>query len=120
MSDGDSVSGALKDLGREAVKQIASIPKSLLTGAANQVTKPDSEEKEAEKIAEKAATHARIQQIEAEMAAIRAQNEKKTGPEIVSEREKMEEMQNQQQKPQLDEASRQAIGKAEQGRNFKG
>ena len=120
MSDGDSVSGALADLGKEAVKQIVNVPKSFATGAAAQVLKQDSEEKEAQKKAEKMATHYRIREIEAEIEAIRMHNAQKKGPEVLTEKEKTELVQQQQPGKKMDEASRQAVGRAEQGRNFKG
>jgi hypothetical protein len=120
MSDGDSVSGALADLGKEAVKQIVNVPKGFAAGAASQVLTQDSEEKEARKKAEKMATFYRIKEIEAEIAAIHAQNEQKKGPEVLTEKEKTELVQQQQPGKKMDEASRQAVGRAEQGRNFKG
>ena len=120
MGDGDSIKGGLQDLGRETVKQIASVPKGIVASAAGQVLKHDTEEREKEKRIEKAATHARIKELEAEIQAIRAQNEQKKGPEVIAPHEKMEETQDGKPKKKLDEASRQAIGRAEQGRNFKG
>lgn len=119
MSDGDSVATGLKDLSRETVKQIKSVPKSIVLGAKGQMLNKDTEEEEERKKKEMAQTHARIKEIEAEMAAIRAQNEQKRGPEVLSEKEKLEAVQAPKQK-RMDEASRQAVGRAEQGRNFKG
>lgn len=120
MSDGDSVTGGLKDLGRETVKQIASVPKSLLTGAASQVVNSDSGEEEAKKKAEKALTFQRVKEIEAEMRQIAAENSKKEGPDVKLQKENHTELQKKEMQKKPDEASRQAVGRAEQGRNFKG
>ncbi len=120
MSDGDSVSGALADLGKETVKQIVQIPKNLASSAASQVLTQDSEEKEAQKKAEQIANFQRVKEIEAEIEKIRVENEKKKGPEVLTEKEKMEAVQQQSSSQPMDEASRQAVGRAEQGRNFKG
>lgn len=124
MSDGDSIFGnvadSLKDLGKDVVKQLANTPESLVTSTKDQLTRRDSDEEEARKKAEKMQTFQRVRSIEAEIAQIAAQNEKKTGPQIPQEQGKDElQIQTQNQKP-LDEASRQAVGRAEQGRNFKG
>lgn len=116
----DSIAGTLKDLGKETLKQTFNVPKTLAKGAFQQTVKTNSEEEAAKKLAEQAVTHNRIQQIEAEMAQIRAQNEKRTGPEIQKSEEQKLEAQQQSQGKNLDEASRQAVGRAEQGRNFKG
>ena len=121
MSDGDSVSGQLKDLGKEAGKQILSVPKTIAQGVKGQVLNQDSQEKEAKKKQEKAATYYRIREIEAEIAAIRRENEKKQGPEVIKSSETSQSSDKPNKKAKsLDEASRQAVGRAEQGRNFKG
>lgn len=120
MSDGDSVAGALKDLGRETIKQIAQVPKGIVTGASGQILTKDTEEREAEKKAEKMATFQRIKEIEAEMAAIRSQNEQKKGPQTPQSAVEQQEIKSSGPKKTIDEASRQAVGRAEQGRNFKG
>lgn len=119
MSDGDSVSGGLKDLGKETGKQVASFPKTFIKAAITQVVNRNSEEEEARKQAEKIATHHRIQAIEAEMSQIRAQSEQKEGPSTQPAKQELSTLDT-KQKTKQDEASRQAVGKAEQGRNFKG
>lgn len=124
MSDGDSIAGAvgdaLKDLGREAVKQIAGTGTSSIKAAASQLGKTVSPEEEAKKKAEQIKTFQRVKEIEAEMKQIAAQNAQKTGPEI-PKNENRDELQTQDKnKTSIDEASRQALGRAEQGRNFKG
>ncbi len=119
MSDDNSVGGGLKDLGSETLKQVVSIPKSMVKGAIKQAANTDSEELEAQKKADQAATFQRVKEIDAEMASIRQQNEQKTGPEIQSSDNNINELNNNQSR-KTDEASRQAIGRAEQGRNFKG
>ena len=121
MSDGDSVTGQLKDLGKETVKGVLSVPKSIIKATPGQVLNQDSEEKEAKKRQEKTATYYRIKEIEAEIAAIRRENEKKQGPEVIksSETTQSEDGSNKKTKA-MDETSRQAVGRAEQGRNFKG
>jgi len=120
MSDGDSVGGVLKDLAKETVKQVANVPKGLALSATSQIINQDSEEKEAEKKAQKAMTFQRIKEIEAEIARIRSQNERKTGPEVISQKEASEVASDAKKPKKPDEASRQAIGRAEQGRNYKG
>lgn len=121
MADGDSIGGILKDLGKETVKQIATVPKSLVTDAASQVVNTNSEEIEAKKKAEKAATHQRILQVEAEMKQLASQNSQKKGPEIPSsDSHQMNDLKTGERDKKPDEASRQALGRAEQGRNFKG
>ncbi len=122
MSDSilSSVIDSLKDLGRDIFHQAAGSAKDAVTSTPTQIVGGITDEKEAEKEAEKIATQQGIQKIEAEMNQIRAENQKKTGPEIPkTEEEKIEEAKK--ENPQMiDEASRQAMGKAEQGRNFKG
>lgn len=121
MADGDSIGGILKDLGKETVKQIASVPKTLVTGAASQVVNTDSEEIEAKKKAEKVATYGRIQAIEAEIRQLATQRSQKQGPEIPkSDNQQINESGDAEKVKKVDEASRQALGRAEQGRNFKG
>lgn len=120
MSDGDSVSGQLTDLAKETTKQVLNVPKSIVKGIGTQSVGQDSAEKEAKKKQEKMLTHHRIKEIEAEIAKIRAENEKKHGPEVVSQKEASEKVSESQKPKQIDEASRQALGRAEQGRNFKG
>jgi hypothetical protein len=120
MSDGDSVSGILKDLAKETVKQVVKTPITIAKGVTSQAIGQDSEEKEARKKQEKAETHQRIQAIEAEIAQIRAANDKKTGPEVVKSSEAQQDNSSGPKVKKMVEASRQALGRAEQGRNFKG
>lgn len=126
MSDGDSsilgaVADAGKDFVKEAVKQVAGSATGSLKTATQQVAGYTSEEDELKRRAEKVATFQRIKAIEAEMTQIASQNSQKKGPEIVtSDSQNKQEMSNHAPQTQLDEASRQAIGRAEQGRNFKG
>ena len=121
MSDGDSIYGQLTDLAKETTKQVLNVPKSIVKGIGTQTVGQDSVEKEAKKNQEKALTYHRIKEIEAEIARIRAENDKKTGPEVVKSSEAQSQGDSSGNKPKkLDEASRQALGRAEQGRNFKG
>lgn len=120
MSDGDSVGGVLKDLAKETVKQVIKTPITIAKGVGSQVVGLDSEEKEAQKKQEKAVTHQRIKAIEEEIEQIRAQNQRKQGPEIKTSSEVAQEEQTAARNKPIDEASRQAVGRAEQGRNFKG
>lgn len=119
MSDCSSLSGELKNLGKETGKQMANFPKNFIRGAVSQVTSKASSEDEAKKKAEMVATHQRIQALEAEMAQIRAQSEQKEGPQILQTKRDLETLKI-GKSLKRDEASRQAAGKAEQGRNFKG
>lgn len=124
MSDGDSIIGAVadtvKDLGKDTLKQIVTTPGSVAKGAGTQVLNRNTPEEEAKKARQKAEEFARIREIEAEMAQIRQQSDQKNGPQVEkTEEKKIETLQN-QSGSKIDEASRQAVGKAEQGRNFKG
>ena len=66
-------------------------------------------------------TFNRIKQIEAEMAQIRQAEARKTGPQIALKPQSSVAAEDADGKPKvIDEASRQAVGRAEQGRNFKG
>lgn len=124
MSDGNSIAGgitdAIKDLGKEVVKQVVGTGTSSIKTATSQVTGGNSQEQEAEKKAEQLKTFQRVKEVEAEMRQIAAQSAQKTGPEIPkSEKQSLSEPTNNQTQT-VDEASRQAVGRAEQGRNFKG
>lgn len=126
MSDGDSIFGAVadagKDLVKETFKQVVGASGASLKSATQQVAGFTSEEEELKKKAEQAATFQRVKAIEAEMAQIAQQNAQKNGPEEVQRTEAKEEdgpNTSNTQHP-MDEASRQAVGRAEQGRNFKG
>lgn len=117
----DSISGNLTDLATETTKQVVNLPVSIIKGIIPQAVEKDTEEEEARKRTEKIMTFNRIKEIEAEMERLRREDEKKTGPEVKTSQERSSE--NTQQQPgrkQIDEASRQAVGRAEQGRNFKG
>lgn len=121
MSDGSSIGGAFKDLARETVKQVSKTPASFIKSAGAQIVGSPSEEVENRKKAEKLMTHQRIKEIEAEMAKIRSQGEQKHSQEENSDyKKKLEKIASRGGSKKMDESSRQAIGKAEQGRNFKG
>lgn len=126
MSDGDSsilgaVADAGKDFVREAVEQVTVSATGSLKSAAQQVAGYTPQEDEAKKKAQQMATFQRIKAIESEMAQIATHNSQKKGPEIAkSGLQKAEEFEEHAPKAQIDEASRQALGRAEQGRNFKG
>lgn len=126
MSDGNSILGAVADAGKDFVKetfkQVAGAGGASLKSATQQVAGFTSEEDEMKKKTEQAATFQRVKAIEAEMAQIAQQNAQKKGPEVVQRTEAIEEdgpSVSNTQHP-MDEASRQAVGRAEQGRNFKG
>lgn len=127
MADGDSILGAVadagKDLVKETVKQVVGSGTASLKSATQQVSGFTKEEDEMKKKADQTATFQRIKAIEAEMVQIAKQNAQKSGPEIVSRTSSEDEdngLGNTNSQPQIDEASRQALGKTEQGRNFKG
>jgi len=125
MSDGDSIAGAVadsaKDFGKSLVSEIVSSTTSSVKTATSQIAGAKSSEEEAKEKADKIATFNRIKQIEAEMAQIRQAEAQKKGPQISQKLQSSVNISDQEDKPKaLDEASRQAIGKAEQGRNFKG
>ncbi len=125
MSDGDSIAGAVadtaKDFGKGLVSEIVSSTTSAVKSAGQQITGTKTPEEEAKEKAEKYATFNRIKQIEAEMAQIRQKTAQKQGPQIEQKQQSAVEVEDADGKPKvLDEASRQAVGRAEQGRNFKG
>ncbi|MDO8269523.1 MAG: hypothetical protein Q7T54_02525 [Candidatus Levybacteria bacterium] len=121
MSDGNSIGGALADLAKETVKQVATTPLDIAKEAGQQIVGHNSEEEELKKRAEKMATFQRIKQIEAEMAQIRNIEEQKnqTQTKSITTPSHLEKF-GQSKTKKIDEASRQAVGRAEQGRNFKG
>lgn len=120
MSDGNSITGSLKDLAKETVKQVVSTPLSIAKGVPGQIVGTDSEEEQARKKAEKMAVHMRIKEIEAEMAQIRsAETRNRQAQSPAATQPSVEELHTKKEQ-KVDEASRQAVGKAEQGRNFKG
>ena len=125
MADGDSIAGAVadtaKDFGKGLVSEIISSATSAVKGAGQQITGAKTEEDEAKEKQDKIITFNRIKQIEAEMEQIRQAQERKTGPQITQKSQSAVEFEDSDGKPKvLDEASRQAVGRAEQGRNFKG
>lgn len=124
MADGDSIFGAVADAGKDLVKetvhQVVGSGASAIKTASQQVGGFDTTEHEQQKKADEVATFQRIKAIEAEMAQIGAQSAQKKGPEIAnSQTQNMEEVVSNKSQT-VDEASRQAVGRAEQGRNFKG
>lgn len=127
MSDNGSIIGSvtegLKDIGKDALKQVFSAPSDTAKAALQQtVGKNESPEEELKKKQEQAKAHARMMEIDAEIQQIRQQNEQKRMQEATQQQgapqQKLQTLQE-QQKTQ-DEASRQAVGKSEQGRNYKG
>jgi len=125
MSDGDSIAGAVadtaKDFGKSLVSEIVTSATSTVKTATSQIAGAKTPEEEAKEKADKIATFNRIKQIEAEMAEIRRQEERKKGPQMAPKQQSAVQMEDADGKPKvLDEASRQAVGRAEQGRNFKG
>lgn len=121
MSDsiGTDVKEGLKDLFKGIFAHILQTPKTVVKEATQQVTGvEDSEEK---KQSNELQANARVQELEAEMRRISEEKKQMTGPEIGSKEqiETNDDLKgNKVEAP--DEASRQAVGKAEQGRNFKG
>ncbi len=128
MSDGDSssipgaVAESLKDVGTEGIKQTKNIGISFVKTAVSQITgTTKTPEEEAKEKTNQMVTHQRIQQIEAEMAQIRQHEEQKKGPQFQnSQTQQSENVSREKNQTKINEASRQAVGKAEQGRNFKG
>jgi len=124
MSDGDSILGAVadagKDLVKETVNQIVGGGTAAVKSTAQQVAGFDTAEKEQEKKVENLQTFQRIKRIEAEMAQIHQAEAQKKGPEIVPSQTQQSENISSGKPQTIDEASRQAVGRAEQGRNFKG
>lgn len=125
MSDGDSIAGAVadtaKDFGKSLVSEIINAGTSSVKSAGAQIVGSKTEEEEAKKKVDQIKTFNRIKQIEAEMEQIRVAESKKTGPQITSKTQTTVTEDESSQKPKaMDEASRQAVGRAEQGRNFKG
>lgn len=126
MADGDSIIGAVADAGkdfvRETVKQAIGNTSASLKSATQQVAGFTSTDDEIKKKTEQAATFQRIKAIEAEMAQIARQNAQKKGPDVTQHKTAKEESGPSTTNTQhpMNEASRQAVGRAEQGRNFKG
>ena len=127
MSDGDSILGqvgdTLKDIGKDVVKQFTGAPTEIVKTVTQQtVGKTDSPEEAAKKQQTGIEEMARRSQIEAEISQISKQRGQLTGPVIPSSNTERSgnELSTQQKGQQVDEASRQAVGRTEQGRNFKG
>lgn len=115
----DSIGNALKDLAKETVKQTVKTPFSIVKGIPGQLAGAESEEEKARKKLEQITTHQRVKEIEREMAQIREGKQQKEEANNTSYRKALQEMASKKPK-KMDEASRQAVGRAEQGRNFKG
>lgn len=129
MSDSPSILGSVADTGKDVVKELGSqttkAAASIVKGAFQQVVGTKSEEEIAKEQADKLATHQRIKKIEAEIAQIRAQrSQEQSQMEQVrltsSDQSTGSDDLKTSEKKQMDEASRQAVGKAELGRGFKG
>jgi hypothetical protein len=126
MSDGDSIGGAiadsLKDLGKETGKQLVSSAASFGKASITQIKGATTDEKKAEEEKRKFETFQRVKEIEAEMKQIASQNAQKKGPEIIDAKTQSAQESDLQSKKEkkIDEALRQTLGRAEQGRNFKG
>lgn len=120
----DSVLGSVADAGKDFIKEVAaqvtSNTSQAAQSAASQVGGFPTEEEELKKRQNQIATQQRIQAIQQEINAISMQKKELTGPEITASKSSAPDEVNQEQKKQIDEASRQALGRAEQGRNFKG
>lgn len=125
MSDGDSILGSVADAGKdifkEALSQVVGSGPAVAKTASQQVAGFTSKDDEEKKKADQIATFQRIKAIEAEMAKIGSQQQN-PGPEIQKSEVPTENSLDKlgPTKNQVDEATRQAVGKAEQGRNFKG
>jgi len=123
MSDTGSLLGSIADAGKDFVKETKKqITTGVVASAASQLIGIDTEEDIAKRKAEKMNTFARIKQIEAEMAQLRSIEEQEKNMQKVHEQkivEKKASMQGRKEK-KMDEASRQAVGKSELGRNYKG
>jgi len=116
-----AVAEGLKDVAKDAAKQIVNAPSSAVKTAVTQTTATAKTPEEEAKIQEqKAYEFRRHQEITAEIEQIRRQNEQRTGPTLSTETETNQTLNSPADSPRIDEASRQAVGKAEQGRNFKG
>ncbi len=125
MSDGDSIAGAVadsaKDFGKGLVSEVINSATASVKNVSQQLVGAKTEEEELKKKQDQIITFNRIKQIEAEMAQIRQQEARKKGPQIIQKQQSAVEFEDSDGKPKiLDEASRQAVGRAEQGRNFKG
>lgn len=120
----DSILGSVADAGKDLIKevgnQVVGNSTSAVKTAASQVTGFPTQEEELKKKQTQIATQQRIQAIQQEIRSISMQKQQLTGPEVGSSNPASIDEVNQSQKKQIDEASRQAQGRAEQGRNFKG
>lgn len=125
MSDGDSIAGAVadsaKDFGKGLVSEVINSATASVKNVSQQLVGAKTEEEELKKKQDQIITFNRIKQIEAEMAQIRQAEARKTGPQIALKPQSSVATEDANGKPKvIDEASRQAVGRAEQGRNFKG
>lgn len=125
MSDGDSIAGAVadsaKDFGKGLVSEVINSATATVKNVSQQLVGAKTEEEELKKKQDQIITFNRIKQIEAEMAQIRQAEARKTGPQIALKPQSSVAAEDADGKPKvIDEASRQAVGRAEQGRNFKG
>lgn len=115
---GENIQDLGKDAGKKAVSTLSSFGKVTVAQIKGVSDNPEQEE---EKKRQKVATFQRVKQIEAEMRQIASKNQQKIGPEIAqTDKNNSTELQTKNKELTIDEASRQAIGRAEQGRNFKG
>jgi hypothetical protein len=120
MGDDSSIGGGLKNIIEGTVDQIVAIPKDIAQGAIDQLKPAQSPEAIEAERQEKMKVHIGIQAANAEIAQIIAQNQQKSGPEVITSQEQSQLATQQKTEKKMDEASRQAVGRAEQGRNFKG
>ena len=125
MSDGNSIAGAIADTAKDftasLVSEVVTSTNATVKSAGQQLSGSKTEEEEAKEKIDKVNTFNRIKQIEAEMEQIRQAKSGNTGPQITTNAQTTAPDDDQNGKPKtIDEASRQAVGRAEQGRNFKG
>lgn len=121
MSDDGSVGGGLTSIISEGTNKLSEEPKEAVNAILGQLKGPPKPEEEAKRQANNVSKAQRLQEITEELNQIRAQRAQLEGPQIPNSSEQQSLVIQQQRKgPTIDEASRQAVGRAEQGRNFKG
>lgn len=124
MSDNSSIGGALTNIAEGALGQMASVPKDIAIGAVEQLKPTKTPEEIAAETAEKQQKmdeHMSIQRITAEIHQISRQGQQQsTGPAVATAQEQSQMNTEQKSEKKIDEASRQAVGRAELGRGFKG
>lgn len=124
MSDSitSQVAESIKDLGTDAGKGTVSALASFGKATVSQIKGSQTPEKAAEEEKRKLETFQRVKEIEAEMRQIASQNAQKKGPEIIDTKTQSTQDSDLESKKEkkMDEALRQTLGRAEQGRNFKG